>query len=177
MEPVLNSARLSTDVLNSGPIPQLVVHSIRFIAQTRINAMADPISLASGLLALVIFAHKSCLTLHKTIQSIKSHPKRVRDLVDELEALIGVLQSLADTMKSDTDANLPALDLPVKRCGSACDEFLQELQKCCARSGGDRKSFRDWAKLKYMGDNIDDFKDSLAAYKSTIAIALTDVQL
>ncbi|KAJ4310817.1 hypothetical protein N0V94_008254 [Neodidymelliopsis sp. IMI 364377] len=80
-------------------------------------------------------------------------------------------------MRSYADADLSALDLPLQRCGSACNEFLQELQKCCTRSGGDRHSFRDWAKLRYMGDNIDDFKDSLAAYKSTINIALTDMQL
>jgi hypothetical protein len=139
--------------------------------------MADPISLASGLLALVIFAHKSCLTLHTTIQSFKAHPKRVRDLINELETLSSVLESLTDTIKSDTGANLSALDLPLQRCGNACNEFLQELQKCCSRSGGDRQSFRDWAKLRYMGDNIDDFKDSLAAYKSTITIALTDVHM
>jgi hypothetical protein len=139
--------------------------------------MADPISLASGLLALVIFAHKSCLTLHTTIQSFKTHPKRVRDLINELETLSSVLESLTDTIKSDTGANLSALDLPLQRCGNACNEFLQELQKCCSRSGGDRQSFRDWAKLRYMGDNIDDFKDSLAAYKSTITIALTDVHM
>jgi hypothetical protein len=139
--------------------------------------MADPISLASGVLTLVIFAHKSCVTLYTTIQSFKTHPKRVRDLIEELEALIGVLDSLSDSVRSHTDVDLPALDLPLRRCGSACDEFLQELQRCCSRSGGDRKSFRDWAKLRYMGDNIDDFKDSLAAYKSTINIALTDMQL
>jgi hypothetical protein len=145
--------------------------------QTRIAAMADPVSLASGLLALVIFAHKSCLTLHKTIQSFKNNPKRVRDLIGELEELIGVLESLSDTVRSDTDVNLSALDLPLRRCGNACDEFLEELQKCCTRSGGDRQSFRDWAKLRYIGDNIDDFKNSLAAYKSTITIALIDVQV
>lgn len=138
--------------------------------------MADPISLASGLLALVIFAHKSCLTLHTTLQSFKNHPKRVRDLLDELETLIGVLESLTDTVKSDAGGNLSVLDLPLQRCGNACNEFLQELQKCCSRSGGDKKSFRDWAKLKYMGDDINDFQDSLAAYKSTITIALIDVQ-
>jgi hypothetical protein len=138
--------------------------------------MADPVSLASGILALVIFAHKSCLTLHTTIQSFKTHPKRVRDLVDELETLIGVLESLTDTVRSNTDVNLSILDLPLQRCGNACNEFLQELQKCCSRSGGDKKSFRDWAKLKYMGDDMNDFKDSLAAYKSTITIALMDVQ-
>lgn len=139
--------------------------------------MADPVSLASGILALVIFAHNSCLTLHSTIQSFKNHPKRVRDLIEELEALINVLESLGDTMRSHTDTDLPALDLPLRRCGSACDEFLRELQNCCSRSGSDRQSFRDWAKLRYMGDDINDFKDSLAAYKSTINIALNDMQL
>ncbi|KAI1676296.1 Helo-N domain containing protein [Pyrenophora tritici-repentis] len=139
--------------------------------------MAEPISLASGVLTLVIFAHKSCLTLYKTIQSFKTHPKRVRNLIDELEALISVLESLSDTMKLYKDVDIPTLDLPLRRCSSACDEFLQELHKCCARSGGDRQSFRDWAKLRYMGDDIDDFTDSLAAYKSTITIALTDMQL
>jgi hypothetical protein len=139
--------------------------------------MADPISLASGLLALVIFAHKSCLALHTTIRSFKAHPKRVRDLVNELETLSSVLESLTDTIKSDTGVDLSALELPLQRCGDACNEFLQELQKCCSRSGGDKQSFRDWAKLRYMGDDIDDFKDSLAAYKSTITIALTDVNM
>jgi hypothetical protein len=139
--------------------------------------MADPISLASGVLTLAIFAHTSCLTLYKTIQNFKTQPKRVRDLMDELQELLGVLESLSKTMKLHTDMDLPAINLPLQRCGSACDEFLQELQKCCSRSGGDRQSFRDWAKLRYMGDNIDDFKDSLAAYKSTITIVLTEVQL
>ncbi|KAJ8113657.1 hypothetical protein OPT61_g4265 [Boeremia exigua] len=139
--------------------------------------MSDPISVASGVLALVLFAHKSCVTLYTTIQSFKTHPKRVRDLIQELEALIGVLESLSDTMRSHTDVKPPALDLPLQRCGKSCEEFLQELQKCYSRSGNDRQSFRDWAKLKYMGENIDDFRDSLAAYKSTINIALTDMQL
>ncbi|KAF1971900.1 hypothetical protein BU23DRAFT_555432 [Bimuria novae-zelandiae CBS 107.79] len=120
--------------------------------------MADPVSLASGLLALVIFAHKSCVTLYTTFQSFKTQPKRVPDLVDELEALVGVSESLTDVMKSEPDAHLSALELPLRRCGNACGEFLQELQSCCQRSGNDRRSFRDWAKLRYMGDNIDDLK-------------------
>lgn len=139
--------------------------------------MADPISVASGVLTLVIFAHKSCLTLHTTIQGYNNHPKRVRDLIEELEALMGVLQSLDDTLRSNSDVDLSALNLPLRRCGKACEEFREELQRCSSRSGGDQTSFRDWAKLKYMGDNIADFKDSLAAYKSTLNIALIDVQL
>lgn len=89
--------------------------------------MADPISLASGVLTLVIFAHKSCLTLYTAIQGFKTHPKQVRDLIEELEALIGVLELLSHTMRLRTDMDLPALDLPLRQCGNACDEFLNEL--------------------------------------------------
>lgn len=139
--------------------------------------MADPISIASGVITLVVFAHKSCLTLFTTIQSFKTQPKRVRDLILELESLIGVLESLSDTIRSHADVDFPELHTLLRRCGNACDEFLQELLKYSSRSGADRQSFRDWAKLRYMGDDIDDFKDSLAAYKSTITIALIHIQL
>ncbi|KAJ5041463.1 hypothetical protein PSV09DRAFT_2417367 [Bipolaris maydis] len=97
---------------------------------------SEPIGLTSGVLTLVIFAHKSCLTLYETIQSFKTHPKRVRNLINELEALISVLESLDETIKLHTDA-----------------------------------------KLKYIGDDINNFTDTLAAYKLTINIALTDMQL
>lgn len=140
-------------------------------------AMAEPISLASGLLTLVLFACHSSVTLYKSIQSFQTHPKRVRDLTEELETLIGVLQSLNETVNSTENVELTALSLPLLRCGKACEEFGQELSKCFSRSGGNRQSFRDWAKLKYMGDDIDGFRNLLAGYKATITIALTDANL
>jgi hypothetical protein len=73
--------------------------------------------------------------------------------------------------------DLSALELPLLRCGNACKEFEQEIIKCSSRSGGSRTSFRDWAKLRYMGDNIDGFRQLLAGYKSTINIALADTNL
>lgn len=139
--------------------------------------MAEPISLASGLLTLVTFTCHSGVTLFKTIQSFQTHPKRVRDLTEELEALIGVLQSLTDTVRSTTDVEFSALELPLLQCGKACKEFEQELLRCSSRTGGNRTSFRDWAKLKYMGEDIDGFRNLLAGYKSTITVALIDVNL
>ncbi|OBT40151.1 hypothetical protein VE00_09803 [Pseudogymnoascus sp. WSF 3629] len=139
--------------------------------------MAEPISLASGLLALATFAFQSSITLYKTVQSFQFHPKRIRDLKEELEALSGVLGSLTETVSATTDVDLSALDLPLLRCGNACNEFEQEIMKCSSRSGGSRTSFRDWAKLRYMGDNVDGFRQLLAGYKSTINIALTDANL
>jgi len=139
--------------------------------------MAEPISLASGLLALATFAFQSSVALYNTVQSFQSHPKRVRDLIEELEALGGVLGPLGETVRATTDVDLSPLDLPLLRCGNACKDFEQELLKCSSRTGGSRNSFRDWAKLRYMGDDIDGFRRLLAGYKLTICIALTDANL
>lgn len=139
--------------------------------------MAEPIGLASGLLTLAAFAFQSSVALYQAVTSFQSHPKRVRDLIDELEALSGILEPLTETVDATTDIDLSALELPLLRCGKACEEFQQEILKCLSRSSGSRTSFRDWAKLRYMGDDIDGFRRLLAGYKSTINIALTDANL
>ena len=139
--------------------------------------MAEPIGLASGLLALATFAFQSSIALCNTVQSFQSHPKRVRDLIEELEALDGVLGPLTEIVSATTDVDLSALDLPLLRCGNCCKEFEQEIMKCSSRSGGSWTSFRDWAKLRYMGEDIDGFRRLLAGYKLTINIALTDANL
>ncbi|KAL3488200.1 hypothetical protein BJX62DRAFT_212449 [Aspergillus germanicus] len=139
--------------------------------------MADPISLTSGLLALATFAFQSSLSLYDMVKSFRSHPIRVRELMEELEALSGVLGPLSDKVRATHDMDLSVLSLPLFRCGNACKEFEHEIMKCASRSSATRTSFRDWAKLKYMGDDIDGFRRVLAAYKLTINIALTDANL
>ena len=139
--------------------------------------MAELIGLSSGLVALVTFALKSSTLLYDTVQSYRSHPKNVRDLKEELEALGTVLQALSATVEQAKDTDFTALKLPLLRCGNACKEFDEVIAKCSSRSGGSRTSFRDWAKLKYMGDGIDEFRRMLAGYKSTINIALADANL
>jgi hypothetical protein len=101
----------------------------------------------------------------------------VRDLLEELQALNGVLGPLTDTISANAGSSLSALELPLQRCGKCCKEFEQEIIKCSTRSNGGRTSFREWAKLRYMGDDIDGFRRLLAGYKSTITIALTDATL
>ncbi|KAK9846782.1 hypothetical protein MYU51_000771 [Penicillium brevicompactum] len=139
--------------------------------------MAEPVGLASGLIALATFAFQCSVTLYETVNSFRSHPKRVRDLLVELEALGAVLAPLVDLVNSTSDVDLSVLDLPLLRCGSACKEFQQELLRCASRSNSNRTSFRDWARLTYMGDDMDDFRDLLSGYKATINIALTDATL
>lgn len=139
--------------------------------------MAEPIGLASGVLALATFAFQSTITLHSAVQSFRDHPKRVRDLVDELEALSGVLGPLTETIANTDDANLSALGRPLLRCGKACEDFRQELVKCSSQAGGSQRTFRGWAKLRYMGEDVDGFRRLLAGYKLTINVALTHANL
>jgi hypothetical protein len=139
--------------------------------------MAESIGLASGILTLATFAFQCSISLYETVDSFRSHPKRVRDLLDELEALSAVLAPLVDLVKSNSGVDLSFLDLPLLRCGNVCKEFQQEVLQCALRSNSSRTSFRDWARLTYMGDNIDDFRDLLAGYKATINIAVTDANL
>lgn len=139
--------------------------------------MAEPIGLASGLLALTKFAFQCSVSLYETFKSFHSRQKRVRDLLEELEALSAVLASLADLVQNNSHINISSLELPLFRCGNACQEFQEFLLKYSSRSGGSRTSFRDWASLRYMGDDIDGFRNQLAAYKVTVNIALTDITL
>jgi hypothetical protein len=139
--------------------------------------MAEPIGITSGVLTLATFAFQCSVALYETVNSFRSHPKRVRDLLGELEALGAVLAPLVDLVKTTSDVDLSVLDLPLLRCGNACEEFQRELLRCVSRSNDNRTSFRDWARLTYMGDNMDGFRDLLSGYKATINIALTDATL
>ncbi|KFY15503.1 hypothetical protein V491_05656 [Pseudogymnoascus sp. VKM F-3775] len=120
---------------------------------------------------------KGVISLYKLIQSFRHHPKHVRDLTQGLEDLQGVLRPLTETVSADIGIDLSALEIPLQRCNNACKEFEQEILKCLLRSGGDRTSFRDWAKLRYMGDDIDGFRRQLSGYQLTICVALADANL
>ncbi|KAH7357319.1 hypothetical protein BKA66DRAFT_428130 [Pyrenochaeta sp. MPI-SDFR-AT-0127] len=138
--------------------------------------MAEPISLASGLLTLVVFGFKSSTSLYQTIKGYNCHQRIVRELREELEDLSGALTSLNQAATGAED-DFTALKLPLLRCGNACKDFEAIIVKCSEHSRKSRTSFRDWARLKYMGDDITGFKNMLAGYKSTITIALCDAGL
>ena len=138
--------------------------------------MAEPVGLASDLLTLATFAFKASLSLYETVNSFRSHTKHVHDLIEELKALSGVLALLQKLLDTTTDENLSALKLPLQHCGNACSEFEQKIIKYSSRSAN-RTSFRDWAKLQYLGDDIDGFRQMLSGYKLTINVALTDANL
>jgi hypothetical protein len=135
--------------------------------------MADP---ASAILTLVVFAFQSSKSLYEAVSSFQTNQRNVRELNEELEALNEVLESLRQAAAT-MDIDFSSLELPLRRCGRACEDFKGVIEKCTEHSGGSRTSFRDWARLRYMGDDITGFKNVLASYKSTIIIALGDANV
>lgn len=136
----------------------------------------ESLGVASGVVTPLTAAIQSSKSLYETIQTFRAQGRKIRDLRNELEGLFQVLESLKDVVDKD-DRILSLLMLPVLHCTQACREFEIILVKCSKHSGGSRTSFRDWTKIKYMGGDIDDFKNVLAGYKSTLTIALCSLNL
>ena len=173
--------------LAAAPLRRLAPHCCLFLSALHLatarggwndlffSEMAEPVGLASGLITLVGFTLQCSKSLYQAVGSFQSHQRTIRDLRDELQSLNGVLQSLLEVADSP-NTSLSSLKLPLLRCGKACKDFEDVIARCAGRSES-RTSFRDWAKLRYMGDGVESFRHMLAGYKSTIAIALGDANM
>ncbi|KAF4952290.1 hypothetical protein FSARC_12678 [Fusarium sarcochroum] len=139
--------------------------------------MADGLSVASSVIALVAFAFKSSNILYTTIRDFQSQDKNARALKNELADLKGVLQALAETVGNNGDVNFDALKLPLLRCGKTCEEYGNLIVRCTKHSNPSRPSFRDWISQQYLKGDIVDFREMLAGYKSTINIALANANI
>ncbi|KAF2494973.1 hypothetical protein BU16DRAFT_590256 [Lophium mytilinum] len=138
--------------------------------------MAEPIGIASGALTLATFAFNSSVSLYQIVKSFQNSKRDIRELKEELEALSNAIQSLQELASKD-EVQFEPLRLPLLRCGETCKGFGEVIENCTTNSSKPKTSFRDWAKLQYMGKDIAGFKNVLAGYKSTILIAIGDVNL
>lgn len=139
--------------------------------------MADSLSLASSTLALVTSAFQHTIALQKTFKSFHVHTTQVRNLVEELESLGYILQSLTESINITTEINFSAVKLPLLRCSNACKEFEDVIRGISSSSSGSQLSIRDWAKVKYMGKDLDGFRQLLSEYKSTLNLGLASANL
>ncbi|KAJ4248149.1 hypothetical protein NW762_012919 [Fusarium torreyae] len=140
--------------------------------------MAEAIGVVSGVLTLAAFAHKSVVKVQETVESFRSHPRLIRELLNELGGLKKLLEELSRAPHIDAEVDLSALQITLEQCSRACDKFETELVTYIARSSHDRASFRDWARFTYRGgDGIEGFRQQLIGYKSTINIALSFANL
>jgi hypothetical protein len=138
--------------------------------------MADPLSIASSIVALVTFGLQTTKILRATIDSFHNRTKTARDLRIDVIALLGALEELSEVVE-DGAAEFDRLKLPLYSCATLCSEFNELIHKCTSRTSNSKGSFRDWAKLHFRGSDIETFRTTLAGYKSTIQIAIGAINL
>ncbi|KAI6284164.1 hypothetical protein MCOR27_002919 [Pyricularia oryzae] len=139
--------------------------------------MTDPLSTASGIVALVTFALQSSVTFHRTIRSLRSQEKDARAFKDELADLTSVLETFLETIEGHPNIKFGSFALPLQRCGKTCQEYGEFITKYIRHSTTLRASLRDWITQRYFQGNINDFRNMLLRYKSTINIALTNANI
>jgi hypothetical protein len=139
--------------------------------------MADPLSIAAGITGLVTFALQAGVVLHTTIRGLQNQDKHARALKTDVSDLNQVLETLLDTVRSHPEIKFDDLEKPLRRCGKACREYAALIVDCTKHANGSRPSVRDWFKQRYMQGDFDEFKSTLAAYKSTISIAVANANL
>lgn len=134
--------------------------------------MAEVIGIASGLAGLVSLALQSSTMLFSTVQSLRNREKSIRDLRDALQDLDEVLNILRESISTTPFLNSGIIERPLGRCCKACNDFNALIRVCSEHSTDNRFSIRDWAKLRYMGEDVVGFQTMISGYKSTITIAL-----
>ncbi|KAJ6016359.1 hypothetical protein N7540_010950 [Penicillium herquei] len=134
--------------------------------------MAEIIGIASGLAGLVSFTLESSRTLFSTVQSLRNREKAIRSLREALQDLQEVLEILQDSIHTSPFLNSGIIERPLDRCCKACIDFNSLIVACSEHSTPNHFSIRDWAKLRYMGEDVTGFQNMLSGYKSTITIAL-----
>lgn len=140
--------------------------------------MADPLSIATGVLTLAGFALSSSVQLYNIINGLQSQNRKTRALQSELGALKTVLESLFETINSsEPDVDFSALRTPLEQCGEACKNYSELIAKFTKHTKSTRSSVRDWFKQQYLWGDVTDFKEMIAAYKATITIAIVNVNL
>jgi chromosome segregation ATPase len=138
--------------------------------------MGEVIGVSSGIVTLLSLTIESSTVLYRTIKSLQNKEKTVRELRGELHDLVEVLRTLQGSI-GNVDVDIEALQAPLQRCRDACEDFKKLVNKYTEHSTDERTSVRDWFKLRYIGEDISGFKNSLACHKSTITIALAYANL
>ncbi|KAJ5159443.1 uncharacterized protein N7482_006447 [Penicillium canariense] len=126
---------------------------------------------------LAVSALSASRALYSRVDSFQSPPTSVRELLQELRALMDALGGLSDTIGAVTDVDLPTLESTLSRCGVACEKFKEEIGKHLPYPDDGSVSPRYWARLRYMGGNIVNFRLLLSGYRSAFEATLVSTHL
>ena len=142
--------------------------------------MADPIGITGTALAVVTLLYSTCRTISDIIGSYRKAPKEYRDLAQDLNALQSPLTTLQNTLRGTNDSSLSPeqleslkdLELPLKNCNNACEDFKKKLSSMTSHSTKDHTSSWDELRLHFNKSDVTFLREKLNSAKATVQVAL-----
>lgn len=116
--------------------------------------MADPLSITAGVVGIVVPALHGTRVLIDDVKRITDAPEAIRALREDLKSTALALESLQAIPESEWQSLGSTVaeqsKEAVKICGSACDNFRNDLQRWTRRSRGGELSWRDRANVGFF---------------------------
>ncbi|KAI0452138.1 hypothetical protein F5B21DRAFT_484720 [Xylaria acuta] len=137
--------------------------------------MADPLSIASGALAVITATQKTASMIYKFTRDCKEARTDLTQVTGELSQLTLILELIRDDNAAATEYCLPnALQAQVQAMLTSCATTVQQIEniiaKCHRRPGPLR-----WTILEK--DKVTTLKGSLEAFKSGLSLVLETINL
>ncbi|KAG9849796.1 hypothetical protein KCU98_g4717, partial [Aureobasidium melanogenum] len=133
--------------------------------------MAEAFGTASAVIAVLTTAFKASKTLYELSQSIRGHPKEVRDMREEFMGLVTILDRLQGKPNNSLLSKDTMLKAPLEGCLDCCKELNKSLEGLGSPGVG------DWLKLQFKNKAIREVKTRLASYKEHLSLVLQIIEL
>ncbi|KAI1123978.1 hypothetical protein F5Y10DRAFT_41314 [Nemania abortiva] len=137
--------------------------------------MADPLSIASGTLAVITAAQQTASAIYRFIRDCKEARADLTAVTGELSELTVLLELIRDDNAAATNDCLPdALQYQVRTMLASCTTAVRKIESTLAKCRGKPGPLR-WTVLEK--DRVVALKGSLEAFKSGLGLALETVNL
>jgi len=142
--------------------------------------MPEPLTIVTGVLSIVGNVWKISKDVYELIDGIKNAPAHIKAVSQDVRGLYVVLGALQQLLVKIEEKELPPaampvfelLDEPMNNCLTAFVELQKKINKYTKRTGAINESYwkRSWWFFTEKDTNV--YRVHLAAYKSTVTIAL-----
>ena len=142
--------------------------------------MSDPLSVTAGVVGIVAFALQSCQLLSRSISDIRDAPKDLQSIRSDLQVVEPLLRQLDVELQGNASPLVLSheIELVVKNCGGACDQFNEALKGWTRHSTAERTTWRDSTIIGlFRQGDIKTLKGHLEVCKNSLSVTLSAASL
>ena len=143
--------------------------------------MSEPFSIATGLLAIIGSAYRIAKETHDFIRDIKSAPKRIRSLSDDINIFCSILLNLERVLREDgrfSSAPMPKVPEALEAALVDSMRIFKDLARIISTyvTGSGDNSTPVWRAFVWTWNSkeVKSLTDEMKAQKETLSLALTE---